>query len=67
MHKMTLITQKILPDEEYLSKHTISKADLKSGKYTLKIAMKKGDEKVYLALANIMDQDGVYTIGDFEI
>ena len=57
----------ILPDKEYLSNHTISKADLNSGKYTLKIAMKKGDEKVYLALANIMEQDGVYTIGDFEI
>jgi len=58
---------KILPDEDFLSTHTISKDGLKSGKYTLKIAMKKGDEKVYLALANIMKQDGVYTIGDFEI
>ena len=59
---------KILPDQEYLSKHTISKSGLKKGKYTLKIAMIKGNEKVYLALnKNLMKQDGVYTIGEFEI
>ena len=58
----------ILPDEEYVSSHSISKSGLKEGKYTLKISMKKGNETVYIALHNsLMKEDGVYTIGEFEI
>jgi len=56
---------KILPDQEYTSKHTISRQGLKDGKYTLKIAMKKGNEIVHLALKG--GENGVYTLGEIVI
>ncbi len=57
----------IEPGKSYTSKHTISKAELKSGKYTIKLSMKKGSQPVYIALnSNMMKQDGVYTVGDIK-
>lgn len=59
---------KILPDAAYTSEHTISKADLAAGNYTLQIALRNGDRPVYIALnKGLMKQDGVYTIGEFKI
>ena len=55
----------ILPNQEYVSKHAISKQGLSKGTYTLKIAMKKGDEIVQLALNS--GNNGVYTLGQIVV
>ena len=58
----------IMPSKKSSISHNVDATKLASGKYTLKIQLKKGDQPVYIALnKSTMKKDGVYTIGSFEI
>ena len=58
----------IKPNDQYTSLHKIDATKLTTGKYTLKIQMKKGDEPIYIALdKSLMESNGIYTVGNFTI
>ena len=58
----------IKPNGNHSSIHKIDATKLANGEYTMKVQMKKGDEIVYIALdKSLMESDGVYTVGNFEL